>query len=62
MLFTLVWAVSQHIDTSKNTKAWAVSQHIDTSKNTKATLKGYVMHSYMGTIFRHDIYLSKLLV
>ena len=32
----LAWAVSQHTDTSKNTKAWAVSQHTDTSKNTKA--------------------------
>ena len=29
------WAVSQHTDTSKNTKAWAVSQHTDTSKNMK---------------------------
>ena len=28
--------MSQHTDTSKNTKAWAVSQHTDTSKNTKA--------------------------
>ena len=28
--------MSQHIDTSKDTKAWAVSQHIDTSKDTKA--------------------------
>ena len=32
----LAWAVSQHIDTSKNIKAWAVSQHIDTSKNIRA--------------------------
>ena len=31
---TKAWAVSQHTDTSKNTKAWAVSQHTDTSKNT----------------------------
>ena len=32
----LAWAVSQHTDTSKNTKAWTVSQHTDTSKNTEA--------------------------
>ena len=32
----LVWALSQHTDTTKNTKAWAVSQHTDTTKNTKA--------------------------
>ena len=33
---TQAWAVSQHVGTSKNTKVWAVSQHIDTSKNTQA--------------------------
>ena len=33
---TKAWAVSQHTDTSKNTKAWAMSQHTDTSKNIKA--------------------------
>ena len=32
----MAWAVSQYIDTTKNTKGWAVSQHTDTSKNTKA--------------------------
>ena len=32
----LAWAVSQHTDTSKNTRAWAVSQDPDTSKNTRA--------------------------
>ena len=31
----LAWAVSQHVETSKETKAWAVSQDTDTSKNTK---------------------------
>ena len=34
-ILVTVWAVSQHNDTSKNTKAWAVLQHTDTSKNTK---------------------------
>ena len=33
---TKAWAVSEHIDTSKSIKVWAVSQHIDTSKNIKA--------------------------
>ena len=32
----LVWTLSQHTDTTKNTKAGAVSQHTDTTKNTKA--------------------------
>ena len=44
MLHALAWAMSQHADdskstkadTSKNIKAWAVSQHTNTSKNTKA--------------------------
>ena len=33
---TRAWAVSQHTDTGKNAKAWAVSQHTDTGKNAKA--------------------------
>ena len=33
---TKAWVVSQHTDTSNNTKAWAVSQHTDTSNNTRA--------------------------
>ena len=54
----LARAVSQHTDTSKNTKAWAVSQHTDTIKNTKATLKYcYALHSYMEIIYS----LAKLL-
>ena len=56
--------MSQHTDSSKNTKAWAVSQYTDTSKNTKdfgsfttytskntkATLKHYTLHSYVMTV------------
>ena len=35
---------------------WAVSQHIDTSKNTNATLKCcYAPNSYVGTIFSHNM-------
>lgn len=33
-----------------STLAWAVTQHIDMNKNTKATLKCCALHSYMGTI------------
>ena len=35
-MVAMVWAASQHTDSSKNTKAWATSQLSDTSKNTKA--------------------------
>ena len=52
---SVAWAVSQHTDTSKNTKAWAVSQHTDTSKNTEATPKCcYSLYSYVGAIFSCD--------
>ena len=35
--------------------AWAVSQHTDNSKNTKATSKRcYALHSYVETIFSSD--------
>ena len=35
--------------------AVAMSQHIDASKNTTTTLKCcYALHSYVGTVFRHD--------
>ena len=47
-------------NTSKNTKAWAVPQHTDTSKNTKATLKCcYAPHSYLGTSLNHDKLLAR---
>ena len=38
-----------------NTKTWAVSEHTDTSKNTKATLKCYALHTCVGPIFSNDI-------
>ena len=39
--------------------AWAVSQHTDTSKSTKATSKCcYALHSYAGTVFSHDTFLA----
>ena len=35
--------------------AWAVSQHTDNSKNTKATSKCcYALHTYVETIFSSD--------
>ena len=33
------------VQDSSSTFAWAVTQHSDTSKNTKATLKCYLLHA-----------------
>ena len=49
-----------HENTSADFPWLGRSQHIDTSKNTKAKLICcYVLHSYVGTIFSYDKLLKK---
>ena len=53
--FVIIIIIIMFSSISHNSKTWAISEHTDTSKNTKAMLKCYALHTCVGPTFINDI-------
>ena len=55
IIIIIIIIINMICSISHDSKTWAISEHTDTSKNTKATLKCYALHTCVRPIFSNDI-------